>query len=94
MSTRTEPVPLADVIEAIRPTPETGRLPLAVTGELLEGVRCRAEVRGHELARDEPFGLGGTDTGANRVETALAALSVRLTRAGYSGAAVFWRRRT
>jgi uncharacterized OsmC-like protein len=74
MSTRTEQVPLADVIEAIRTTPETGRLTLAATGELLEGVRCRADVRGHELAMDEPFGLGGTDTGANPVETVLAAL--------------------
>ena len=74
MSTLTEPVPLPDVIEAIRTTPEAGRLTLAVTGELLEGVRCRAEARGHELAMDEPFGLGGTDTGANPVETVLAAL--------------------
>jgi uncharacterized OsmC-like protein len=74
MSTQTEPVPLPEVIEAIRTTPEAGRLTLAVTGELLEGVRCRAEVRGHELSMDEPFGLGGTDTGANPVETVLAAL--------------------
>lgn len=74
MSAPTEPTPLPEVIEAIRTDPQAGRLSLAVTGELVEGVRCRAEARGHELTMDEPFGLGGTDAGPNPVEAVLAAL--------------------
>jgi hypothetical protein len=48
MSAQTEPTPLPDVLEAIRSDPENGRLHLAVTGALLDGLRCRAEARGHE----------------------------------------------
>src|SRR5688572_7846017 len=74
MTIQTEPTPLPQLIDDIRIHPEHGRLTLAARGELLEGVRCRARVRGHEIEMDEPAGLGGTDQGPNPVELVLAAL--------------------
>lgn len=68
------PTPPPEVIEAIRSDPAQGRLDLAVSGELLEGLRCRAAVREHGLTLDEPAGLGGTDAGPNPVELVLTAL--------------------
>lgn len=74
MSTHAKPIPLPDVIEGLRRVPEHGRLTLQVSGEILDGVHCRASIRDHELTIDEPMGLGGTDTGPNPVELVLAAL--------------------
>jgi uncharacterized OsmC-like protein len=74
MTVRTEPTPLPELIDDIRIHPEHGRLTLAACGELLEGLHCRADVRGHEIEMDEPAALGGTDAGPNPVEAVLAAL--------------------
>ncbi|HTI35521.1 MAG TPA: OsmC family protein, partial [Miltoncostaea sp.] len=68
------PVPLPDVIADIRANPAHGRLTLAVSGGLVEGVRCTATARGHTLDVDEPTMIGGTDAGPNPVELVLAAL--------------------
>jgi uncharacterized OsmC-like protein len=68
------PTPLPQVIDAIRSDPAQGRLGLAVSGELVEGLRCRATAREHALTLDEPMGLGGTDAGPNPVELVLTAL--------------------
>ena len=74
MSTQATPTPLPDVIAGIRETPEDGRLTVAATGAILDGVRCHADIRHHEIGIDEPMGLGGTDTGPNPVEVVIAAL--------------------
>lgn len=74
MSTNTQPIPLPDVIADIRANPGHGRLTLSASGEILDGVRCHATIREHELGIDEPMGIGGTDTGPNPVEIVLAAL--------------------
>lgn len=74
MDMPTTPVPLPDVIADIRATPEHGRLTLAVSGGLVEGVRCTATARDHTLDIDEPTMIGGTDAGPNPVELVLAAL--------------------
>lgn len=74
MTADTTPRPLEEVIQAVRDDPANGRLTLAAAGLNAEGVACRAEMREHRLAIDEPTGLGGTDTGPNPVELVLAAL--------------------
>jgi uncharacterized OsmC-like protein len=74
MTTQAQPIPLPDVIADIRQHPDHGRLTLTTSGEILDGVRCRATIRQHELGIDEPMGIGGTDTGPNPVEIVLAAL--------------------
>ena len=74
MSTPTTPTTLSDVVFDVRATPAHGRLTLSAAGEIGDGVRCRADVRHHEIVIDEPLSLGGTDAGPNPVETVLAAL--------------------
>lgn len=74
MSTQMSPRPLGDVIQAVQDDAANGRLTLGATGANADGVACHAEMRQHALAIDEPFALGGTDTGPNPVEVVLAAL--------------------
>lgn len=74
MSTQTTPTPLPDVIADIQANPEHGKLTVGASGTILDGVRCHAEIRQHELTIDEPMGIGGTDAGPNPVEIVLAAL--------------------
>lgn len=74
MSEQPTPTPLPELIDAIRADPAQGRLDLAVSGELAEGLRCRAAAREHAMTLDEPPGLGGTDAGPNPVELVLTAL--------------------
>ena len=74
MSTDISPRPLGDVIQSVRDDAANGRFTMVAAGENTDGVACRAEVRQHEFAIDEPAALGGTDTGPNPVEMVLAAL--------------------
>ena len=74
MSTSISPRPLPEIISAVKDDPDAGRLTLAASGAIHEGVRCTSDIRRHRLVIDEPAGLGGTDTGPNPVELVLAAL--------------------
>lgn len=74
MSSNIAPSPLPDVIAAIREAPQRGLLSVAATGKIHDGIRCHADIRQHQIAIDEPAGLGGTDTAPNPVEVVLGAL--------------------
>lgn len=71
---------LTDVIEGTRQAAEADPANVAVSfsvaNALVPGTPTAVEVkvRDHEFAVDEPVALGGTDTAANPVEYALAAL--------------------
>jgi uncharacterized OsmC-like protein len=71
---------LADVIEgtreAVNTDPANGAVQFSVRNTLVAGTATvvDVQVRDHQFAVDEPAGLGGTDTAANPVEYALAAL--------------------
>ncbi len=62
------------MIQDVKDDPANGQLVLGAQGANCDGVACRAEIRQHGLAIDEPAALGGTDTGPNPVELVLAAL--------------------
>jgi len=71
---------LTDVIEgtktAVDADPRNAAVSFSVANALTPGTATRVDVRvrDHSFAVDEPAALGGTDTAANPVEYALAAL--------------------
>ncbi len=63
------------VIDAIKSDPKNASAAFMAKTELVEGVKCRAKVRGFPpMTVDEPPELGGTDAGMNPVELLLVAL--------------------
>jgi uncharacterized OsmC-like protein len=77
---RGAPVSLTDVIEgtrqAVESDPHNAAVSFSVANALVPGTATVVDVRvrNHSLTVDEPPALGGTDTAANPVEYALAAL--------------------
>ncbi len=71
----TTPKTLPEIIEGLRGAPDTAVLTLSALGTIGEGLQCRAAMRTHEIAVDEPDMLGGTDTGPNPVELILGGLA-------------------
>ncbi len=69
------PKSAAEILDGLRAAPDQAALTLAADAEVIEGLACRARMRGHEIPVDEPDILGGTDTGANPVELILAGLA-------------------
>jgi uncharacterized OsmC-like protein len=79
-STKEQPMPLTEVIEATRAAVDadasTAGVSFSASHSLVPGTNTRVAVavRDHELAVDEPAALGGEDSAANPVEFALASL--------------------
>ena len=65
---------LKSTINTIQANSENAKVVFRAKTELLEGVKCKAEIRHFSLDVDEPEVLGGYDTAPNPVELVLAAL--------------------
>jgi uncharacterized OsmC-like protein len=67
--------PHAALAERFRAEPGRARVAIRVGTELGEGLACKATVRGHTVACDEPRSVGGSDSAQSPVELVLTSLA-------------------
>lgn len=68
-------VPHARLVERFRAEPHRARVTIAVSTEVVDGLRCETTVRDHTVTADEPRSFGGTDAAQSPVELLLTSLA-------------------
>jgi uncharacterized OsmC-like protein len=68
-------VPHAKLAERFRAEPDRARVRIAVSTEVVDGLRCETTVRDHTVVADEPRSFGGSDVAQSPVELLLTSLA-------------------